>query len=338
MSAGLSGVWLGLSGTGVQRQVLLAQQNYRCRYCDGPISDESALCAIETPDGLALVDARCGAPGRPTRSRWAILMTAKEPARRYGVAVAAAPQRCGARTRAPDQHPCLQYALEGSTRCKFHGAASPQAKRKARERIAEERAQAVLRTQPAEPVTDAVAALRRLCAEVLRNADAQLEAGQTTGSTTGEWIDRASRLLVELARIDGAYIDRSAVLYQDVSQQDPDLDRKLEELYGKLISKPTQARLNTLYDALDAEADGKDVDGAVLSGIETRRKGPASLMRESFTGTSLEDVPGVAVEAYLIEERVDGPEPPEDAPLSDTRLGKLPPGFGTRRSQVDGGS
>src|SRR5579862_8353054 len=163
----------------------------------------------------------------------------KPPARRYGVALSAAPQRCGAKTRADDRHPCKNYALAGSTRCKFHGAASPQAKRKAAERIAEERAAAVLRTQPVEPVTDAVAALRRLCAEVLRNADAQLEAGATTGSTTGEWIDRASRLLVELARIDGAYIDRSAVLYQDVGIQDVDLDRQIEEIYGKLIAKPS---------------------------------------------------------------------------------------------------
>ncbi|HVC04924.1 MAG TPA: HGGxSTG domain-containing protein, partial [Candidatus Acidoferrales bacterium] len=180
----------------------------------------------------------------------------KEPARKYGVVLAAAPQRCGAKTRAEDAHPCKNYAIEGSTRCKFHGSASPQAKRKARERIAEERAAAVLRTQPAEPVTDAVAALRRLCAEVLRNADAQLEAGQTTGSTTGEWIDRASRLLVELARIDGAYIDRSAVLTWDAGGvADLDLDRQIEEIYGNLIAKPsTVARLNTLYDALDAEA------------------------------------------------------------------------------------
>jgi len=255
----------------------------------------------------------------------------KEPARKYGVVLAAAPQRCGAKTRAEDAHPCKNYAIEGSTRCKFHGSASPQAKRKARERIAEERAAAVLRTQPAEPVTDAVAALRRLCAEVLRNADAQLEAGQTTGSTTGEWIDRASRLLVELARIDGAYIDRSAVLTWDAGGvADLDLDRQIEEIYGNLIAKPsTVARLNTLYDALDAEAAGQDVDAAIEKGIETRRKVPASLMRESFTGTSLDAVPGVAVEAYVIEERVD--EPPDD-PLPSMGLGKLPPGFGTRRS------
>jgi len=258
----------------------------------------------------------------------------KEPARKYGVVLAAAPQRCGAKTRAEDAHPCKNYAIEGSTRCKFHGSASPQAKRKARERIAEERAAAVLRTQPAEPVTDAVAALRRLCAEVLRNADAQLEAGQTTGSTTGEWIDRASRLLVELARIDGAYIDRSAVLTWDAGGvADLDLDRQIEEIYGNLIAKPsTVARLNTLYDALDAEADGKDIDEAIEKGIETRRKIPASLLKNSFTGTSLDDVPGVAVEAYVIEERVD--VPPED-PLPSMGFGKLPPGFGARRPGTD---
>ncbi len=255
----------------------------------------------------------------------------KQPARRYGVVLGAAPQRCGAKTRAEDAHPCKQYALEGSTRCRYHGGASPQARKKARERIAEERAAAVLRTQPAEPVTDAVAALRRLCAEVLRNADAQLEAGQTTGSTTGEWIDRASRLLVELARIDGAYIDRSAVLTMDMGEPDLALDQKIEEIFGELVAKPsTLARLNSIYDAMDAQADGQDVDEAVLKGDEKRRKISASLLKNSFTGTSLDDVPGVAVEAYAIDEQVD--ESPDDT-LASMGLGKLPPGFGARRPQ-----
>jgi len=257
-------------------------------------------------------------------------MADKEPARRYGVTLAAAPTRCGAQSRAEDKHPCRQYAVEGATRCRFHGGASPQAKRKARERIAEERAAAVLRTQPAEPVTDAVSALRRLCAEVLRNADAQLEAGQTTGSTTGEWIDRASRLLVELARIDGAYVDRHAVLSMELGG-DVNLDEEIERRLGTLVSKPTQARLGALYDALDAEADGKDVDAAVQQGLETRRKVPAALLKNSFTGTSLDDVPGVAVEAYVIDHRPqDEPEPAPDV-IRQVTIGKLPPGFGTRR-------
>jgi hypothetical protein len=265
-------------------------------------------------------------------------MAEKEPARRYGVALAAAPTRCGARTRAEDKHPCRQYAVEGATRCRFHGGASPQAQRKARERIAEERAAAVLRTQPAEPVTDAVSALRRLCAEVLRNADAQLEAGQTTGSTTGEWIDRASRLLVELARIDGAYIDRSAVLSMEFNAGPRDLDAEIDAALGKLIAKPTMARVNSLYDALDAEADGQDVDEAVLKGAEKRRKVPASLLKND--SDRLEDVPQVSVEAYVIDHHPlpePTPKPIDDSvsPIPESTnvvtLGKLPPGFGTRR-------
>ena len=253
------------------------------------------------------------------------------------MALAAAPQRCGAQSRAEDKHPCRQYAVEGATRCRFHGGALPQVKRKARERIAEERAAAVLRTQPAEPVTDAVAALRRLCAEVLRNADAQLEAGQTTGSTTGEWIDRASRLLVELARIDGAYIDRSAVLIGDMGAPNLNLDAEIEAHLGNLISKPAQARLNSLYDALDAEADGQDVDEAVLKGAEKRRKVPASLLKND--SDRLEDVPQVSVEAYVIDHHPlpePTPKPNDDSASSFPEpnvvpLGKLPPGFGVRR-------
>ena len=100
---------------------------------------------------------------------------------------------------------------------------------------------------------------------------------------------------------------------------------------------------------MDAEAEGQDVDAAVLKGIEKRRKIPASLLKNSFTGTSLDDVPGVAVEAYVIEERVDalpvmglGTPPPVDQIVEATdepepnvvRIGRLPSAFGSRRPHL----
>jgi hypothetical protein len=188
----------------------------------------------------------------------------------------------------------------------------------------------VLRADPAEPIADPVQALRALAAEVLARTNAQLEAGGA-----GALVDQATRLLTELARIDGRYIERSAVLSMEIGS-DVNLDAEIEARLGNLISKPTQARLNTLYDALDAEADGQDVDEAVLKGAEVRRKVPASLLKTSFTGTSLDDVPGVAVEAYVIDHRpLDEPEP---EPPNGVTLGKgLPPGFGTRRSSPASG-
>jgi hypothetical protein len=49
-------------------------------------------------------------------------------------------------------------------------------------------------------------------------------------------------------------------------------------------------------------------------------------------------VPGVAVEAYVVEERMDEPDPPRESSFPVTRLGKLPPGFGARRLEQPGGS
>lgn len=44
------------------------------------------------------------------------------------------PRRCGAKRRR-DGEPCRKWPLEGTNRCRLHGGASPQAQRKARERI-----------------------------------------------------------------------------------------------------------------------------------------------------------------------------------------------------------
>jgi hypothetical protein len=50
-------------------------------------------------------------------------------------------------------------------------------------------------------------------------------------------------------------------------------------------------------------------------------------------GTRLEDVPGVAVEAYVIDHslQADSDESPDEDRLPSMGLGKLPPGFGARR-------
>jgi hypothetical protein len=44
------------------------------------------------------------------------------------------------------------------------------------------------------------------------------------------------------------------------------------------------------------------------------------------------------VEAYVVEERMDEPDPPRQSSFPVTCLGKLPPGFGARRLEQPGGS
>lgn len=77
-------------------------------------------------------------------------------------------RRCEARSRRTGQ-PCRNPAMLGGTRCRMHGGASPQARRKAAERLAESKARAALSSLAGdvEPVTDAVGALESLAGEVV---------------------------------------------------------------------------------------------------------------------------------------------------------------------------
>ena len=77
------------------------------------------------------------------------------------------PQLCGAKTRAGGT--CKRAAMRGSNRCDFHGGKSPQAQRKAAERLLEQRAQAVLAAlgEDVAPVTDALTALEDIAGQVM---------------------------------------------------------------------------------------------------------------------------------------------------------------------------
>jgi len=77
------------------------------------------------------------------------------------------PRLCGARTRAGGM--CKRLALTGTNRCQFHGGASPQAQRKAAERLAEQKARAVLAElgEDIAPVTDALAALEDVAGQTM---------------------------------------------------------------------------------------------------------------------------------------------------------------------------
>ncbi len=87
---------------------------------------------------------------------------------------------CSAKTK--DGRPCKQPPMRGMTVCYHHGGATPQAKRKALERITEADARKALQKlgRP-EPVTDPIAELQRVAGEAttwsqfLRSKVAELE-------------------------------------------------------------------------------------------------------------------------------------------------------------------
>lgn len=73
------------------------------------------------------------------------------------------PKRCGAKTK---HGPCKRWPIKGGARCTSHGAGTVAAKRKANERLAEERARKMLsKLGRPDPVTDPIGELQQVAGE-----------------------------------------------------------------------------------------------------------------------------------------------------------------------------
>lgn len=67
--------------------------------------------------------------------------------------------KCGAKTKTHDGAPCLGNPVKGSLRCRMHGGASPQAKRKAAQRVSEDIARKAMETYGHKADVDPITAL-----------------------------------------------------------------------------------------------------------------------------------------------------------------------------------
>lgn len=72
--------------------------------------------------------------------------------------------RCGARTRSGGC--CMRYPINGGTRCRLHGGASPQAKSAAQRRLVEADARAALAYEGLTPIDDPIVELGKLANEI----------------------------------------------------------------------------------------------------------------------------------------------------------------------------
>ncbi len=121
---------------------------------------------------------------------------------------------CGAKTHWSGE-PCKRWAMAGTTRCRSHGGASPQAQAKAREREATEKAQRALSKQMLQqgagavipPVTDPLRVLSSLAGEIVALKDffgsRLLSEGLTPAeiSSYERALDRARSVLVDMGRL-----------------------------------------------------------------------------------------------------------------------------------------
>lgn len=78
--------------------------------------------------------------------------------------------RCAATVKARDgqpARPCKRYPSHGSRVCTSHGAAAPQVRRKANERVVTQQLMATVKNMDLEPISDPLTALGVVAAEVL---------------------------------------------------------------------------------------------------------------------------------------------------------------------------
>jgi hypothetical protein len=114
--------------------------------------------------------------------------------------------KCGAQRRS-DGGPCQQPPSRGGLRCRFHGGASPQAKRRAEQRLVEADAMKALAKYGFEPIESPVEELAKLGGEALSMKNFLLRRVTSDSVSGGEalaferWLDRCERMLTNLARL-----------------------------------------------------------------------------------------------------------------------------------------
>lgn len=158
---------------------------------------------------------------------------------------------CGAKTRSGK--PCQLPPVQGASRCRMHGGASPQAMTAARQRVLEARVRGQLEARGWDPITDPVAAFADLAGEVwafkevLRDKLTELERWTVTNDLTGvpevqalvatyeRSLDRAQKTLTDMLRI--------GLTAEHLRQSRERPSREQAEIFGRV--------LDTLLEALD---------------------------------------------------------------------------------------
>jgi len=151
-------------------------------------------------------------------------------------------RRCTAKSKQSGER-CKRPASPGSNVCSMHGSRSPQARAKARMRLAEEGARVLLAGVDHDPVTDPVTALAALAGEVLALKD--LFATNVDELRDWTYTDRPGR--EEVHAILAAYersLDRCHRVLEGMSRLDiEDRLARITERHGELIVQVLLASL-----------------------------------------------------------------------------------------------
>lgn len=133
--------------------------------------------------------------------------------------------KCGRATRKPGNPPCARELAPGAVACRNHGGASPQAQRKAAERVVEERAATVFASlaDRTVPVEDPFAALSQVAGEVLAFktiCGEQLAELREVRSTDAKGVEQVNALVAVFERaMDRAVSTLAAIAKLDIEDR-----------------------------------------------------------------------------------------------------------------------
>ncbi|GAA2875663.1 hypothetical protein GCM10010517_36610 [Streptosporangium fragile] len=160
-------------------------------------------------------------------------------------------RRCSSK-RSRDGQPCEAFAMNGSTVCHAHGGRSPQAKRRAAERLAEQRARKIMSNYNpgGEPVTNPVTELLKVAGEIRSFKD--FLAGRVAEMRAEEWRraneNGAEQLRAELTLYERA-MDRTARVLGEVVRLD------LESRLVRITEQQGAILAEVIRGSLDAHRD-----------------------------------------------------------------------------------
>lgn len=174
--------------------------------------------------------------------------------------------RCGARLKSTDDHTCRRILKPGEKRCKLHGGASPQAKRKAAERVLEEQVKHAIEGMDIQPVKNPLEALSQLAGEILAWKDLMAAHVAKLKDTLRYEGEHAEQIRGEVTLYEKA-MDRSVAVLAQIARLK--IDERLAAISEAQVQTMSRILEGTL-DKLGMSYDQKRVAFAEMSRLSRK--------------------------------------------------------------------
>lgn len=153
--------------------------------------------------------------------------------------------QCGAATRRADKRKCRRYLQEGEKRCKLHGGASPQAKRKTAERVLDAQIKHAISGMDIKPIGNPLVALSTLAAEILAWKDLIAAHVEKLKGDLRYETEHSEQIRGEVTLYERA-LDRSVAVLAKIAQL------KIDERLAAINEAQVQQMTRILEGSLDA--------------------------------------------------------------------------------------